>query len=201
VIKVLVDVNLSPAWTATLGTKGIEAVHWSTVGDPRASDDELLRYAREHGYIVFTHDLDFGALLALTRANGPSVIQVRAQNILPDAIVDLVVRVLTEQAAVLAFRCPRDRGALRVARTGAAHRLSDCTSSAPAARDCLMHPNVCRARGRSGVGAVRRDGETSDRRLRCRQFHRVVPASTNRRENKSGCHPTKVISRNRTDFG
>lgn len=100
-IKVLVDVNLSPAWTAMLATKGIEAVHWTAVGDPRAPDDELLRYARERGYVVFTHDLDFGTLLALTRAHGPSVIQVRAQNVLPDAIGDLVVRVLTEQAAAL----------------------------------------------------------------------------------------------------
>jgi predicted nuclease of predicted toxin-antitoxin system len=101
VIKVLVDVNLSPAWTKMLATKGIEAVHWTAVGDPRAPDDELLRYAREHGYVVFTHDLDFGALLALTRAKGPSVIQVRAQNVLPDAIGDLVAHVLTDQAAAL----------------------------------------------------------------------------------------------------
>jgi predicted nuclease of predicted toxin-antitoxin system len=43
VIKVLVDVNLSPAWTKMLATKGIEAVHWTAVGDPRAPDDELLR--------------------------------------------------------------------------------------------------------------------------------------------------------------
>jgi len=27
-----------------------------------------MRYAREHGYVAFTHDLDFGTLLALTRA-------------------------------------------------------------------------------------------------------------------------------------
>jgi predicted nuclease of predicted toxin-antitoxin system len=101
VTKVLVDVNLSPTWAERLATEGIEAVHWSAVGDPRAPDDELLRYAREHGYVVFTHDLDFGALLARTRAHGPSVIQVRAQNVLPDAIGDLVVRVVTEQAAAL----------------------------------------------------------------------------------------------------
>ena len=65
----------SRCWSmGTLATKGIEAVHWTAVGDPRAPDDELLRYAREHGYVVFTHDLDFGALLALTRAHSPSVI-------------------------------------------------------------------------------------------------------------------------------
>ena len=42
-----------------------------------------MAWARERGYVVFTHDLDFGTLLALTRAHGPSVIQVRAQDVLP----------------------------------------------------------------------------------------------------------------------
>ena len=100
-IKVLVDVNLAPAWTEVLAANRIEAVHWTTIGDPRADDDELLRYAREHGYVVFTHDLDFGTLLALTRARGPSVVQVRTQNVLPAAIGNLVVRVLTEHGAAL----------------------------------------------------------------------------------------------------
>jgi hypothetical protein len=30
-----------------LATKGIEAVHWTAVSDPRAPDEERLRYARE----------------------------------------------------------------------------------------------------------------------------------------------------------
>lgn len=100
-IKVLIDVNLAPAWTEVLAANRIEAVHWSTIGDPRADDEELLRYARKHGYVVFTHDLDFGTLLALTRARGPSVVQVRTQNVLPVAIGNLVVRVLTEHGASL----------------------------------------------------------------------------------------------------
>jgi predicted nuclease of predicted toxin-antitoxin system len=79
-VKVLVDVNLSPAWTGLLAEHHIEAAHWTSVGDPRAADSELMRYAREHGYVVFTHDLDFGTLLALTGARGPSVVQVRAQK-------------------------------------------------------------------------------------------------------------------------
>jgi predicted nuclease of predicted toxin-antitoxin system len=101
VIKVLVDVNLAPAWTEVLAANRIEAVHWTTIGDPRADDEELLRYASENGYVVFTHDLDFGTLLALTRARGPSVVQVRTQNVLPVAIGNLVVRVLTEHGASL----------------------------------------------------------------------------------------------------
>jgi predicted nuclease of predicted toxin-antitoxin system len=63
-VKVLVDVNLSPGWAAVLAAHHIEAVHWTSVGDPRATDAELMGYARDHGYVVFTHDLDFGTLLA-----------------------------------------------------------------------------------------------------------------------------------------
>ena len=62
---------------------GIEAVHWSSVGDLRAPDHLIMDFAREHGYIVFTHDLDFGTILAATQAEAPSVIQIRTQNITP----------------------------------------------------------------------------------------------------------------------
>jgi predicted nuclease of predicted toxin-antitoxin system len=48
-VKVLVDMNLSPAWTDVLGHHRIEAVYWTSVGDPRGSDADLIRYAREHG--------------------------------------------------------------------------------------------------------------------------------------------------------
>ena len=36
-----------------------------------------MKWAVTHGYIVFTNDLDFGTLLAITQANAPSVIQVQ----------------------------------------------------------------------------------------------------------------------------
>jgi len=42
-----------------------------------------MAWARANGHVVFTHDLDFGTTLALTHAAGPSVIQVRGQNVLP----------------------------------------------------------------------------------------------------------------------
>lgn len=42
----------------------------------------------------WTHDMDFGALLAATRAKGPSVLQVRVKNTMPAAVGADVVRVL-----------------------------------------------------------------------------------------------------------
>ena len=73
-MRILVDVNLSPAWVDELIAQGFEAVHWTSVGDPRAPDSSIMAYAREHDQVVFTHDLDFGTLLALTRSLGPSVV-------------------------------------------------------------------------------------------------------------------------------
>lgn len=54
-----------------------------------------------HDCSVFTHDLDFSALLAATNANGPSVLQVRTQDVLPEALGLLVIRVLREHADAL----------------------------------------------------------------------------------------------------
>lgn len=51
-------------------------------------------WARHHGAVVFTHDLDFGTMLALSGADGPSVLQVRCMNVLPEVIGELVIRLL-----------------------------------------------------------------------------------------------------------
>lgn len=87
-IKLVVDISLSPTWVDFLAKHGWPAVHWSTVGDVRAKDQVVMEWAREHGHVVFTHDLDFGTLLALTRARGPSVIQVRTQDVLPQHLAE-----------------------------------------------------------------------------------------------------------------
>jgi predicted nuclease of predicted toxin-antitoxin system len=56
-VKILVDMNLSPTWVEYLAKHDIEAVHWSTVGDPKADDPEIMDYARNNAMLVFTHDL------------------------------------------------------------------------------------------------------------------------------------------------
>lgn len=100
-MRILVDMNLSPSWVGALRAQRWDAVHWSEVGDGRASDSEIMAWARQNRCVVFTHDLDFGAALALTRTSGPSVIQVRTQDALPDRLASAVVRVLEEQGAAI----------------------------------------------------------------------------------------------------
>ena len=58
-------------------------------------------WARANDYVVFTHDLDFGAILAVTRAEGPSVLQTRAQNVLPEHLGEVVMAALRQFAQQL----------------------------------------------------------------------------------------------------
>lgn len=100
-MKILIDMNLSPLWVNTFAKHNIEAIHWSDVGDPSATDRVIMEWASENGYIVFTHDLDFGALLAATQASSPSVIQVRTQDVLPDQLEETIINVINQCQATL----------------------------------------------------------------------------------------------------
>ncbi len=105
-MKILIDMNLPPRWVQVFTEAGWEAIHWSQVGEPTANDREIMSWASDKGYIVFTHDLDFSALLSATQGEGPSVIQVRTQNILPEAIGKLVIHSLKQ------FRSELEKGAV-----------------------------------------------------------------------------------------
>jgi predicted nuclease of predicted toxin-antitoxin system len=100
-VKVLIDMNLSPAWVETLLEAGFEAEHWSTVGEPRASDRTILAWARSNGHVVLTHDLDFGSILAASDSSGPSVLQLRARDFSPTHLGRIVADALKE------WRAPR----------------------------------------------------------------------------------------------
>ena len=101
-VSLVIDMNLSAEWVAELARHGWSAVHWSDVGDPRAADTAVMGWARADGRVVFTHDLDFGTLLALTHAAGPSVLQVRGPHVLPEDAGPMVFAALRQYEAALA---------------------------------------------------------------------------------------------------
>jgi predicted nuclease of predicted toxin-antitoxin system len=53
-----------------------------------------MQWAMANRYGVFAHDLDFGTMLALSVADGPSVLQVRCLNVMPEAIGPFVLSVI-----------------------------------------------------------------------------------------------------------
>lgn len=94
-MTLVVDMNLSPSWIARLAQRGVEAVHWSTIGAATALDDEILSWVRERRFVLLTNDLDFSAILASTADRAPSVIQLRGQDLLSEAMADAVTRALS----------------------------------------------------------------------------------------------------------
>jgi len=105
-MTILIDVNLSPLWVPFFAQRGIEAVYWTEIGRMDAPDEEIMRFAAAHGYVLMTHDLDFGAMIAASGLAGPSVLQIRIQDVLPDSAGLLVMNAIT------AFAKELDRGAL-----------------------------------------------------------------------------------------
>lgn len=100
-MKLLIDMNLSPRWASLLINAGFNATHQSVLGAYNATDSEIMAYAKAHDYIVLTHDLDFSAILAATQGKKPSVVQIRADDVNPDAIGKQVTAALRQMSTEL----------------------------------------------------------------------------------------------------
>lgn len=100
-MRVLVDMCLSPVLAERLKAAGHDARHWSTIGPGNALDEAIAQWAVEQGAVVLTHDLDFGDLLAASRAKRPSVIIVREEDTAPDKVLTPVLHVLEQFMAEL----------------------------------------------------------------------------------------------------
>ena len=92
-MKFLVDMGLSPRSAAFLRGLGHDAVHLHDVGLDRLSDTNILTVALEEGRVILTHDLDFGDLMAASKAHLPSVVIFRLRNMSADH-VDRYLRIL-----------------------------------------------------------------------------------------------------------
>lgn len=100
-MKILLDMNLTPRWVGFLQARRIEAVRWSEVGKADADDLEVLRFAATQEYLLLTHDLDFGDLLAYSRETAPSVVILRALDLRPEVSGERLLEVLDAAAAQL----------------------------------------------------------------------------------------------------
>jgi len=100
-MNLLLDMNIPEIWMPFLSDAGHRATHWSRVGDIRAEDTAIMRWAKTHGQVIFTNDLDFGALLYLTDALAPSVVQIRAEHIVPRVMGAAVLEALATTEPLL----------------------------------------------------------------------------------------------------
>jgi predicted nuclease of predicted toxin-antitoxin system len=105
-VKFLLDMNVPRAWADAFRALGHEAILWREVGDKRAPDGQIMAFAARQGWVVVTHDLDFGDILAATAAPAPSVVLVRSAKLDIKSAFELVVSAIRGNAQAL------DAGAL-----------------------------------------------------------------------------------------
>ena len=101
-MRVIIDCNLPPAWADLLRQHGFQAHAWREIGDIRASDAQIMAAARAVQAVILTHDLDMGIILAHAHASGPSVIQFRGDDIMPDHLSHVILAILNQHSQALA---------------------------------------------------------------------------------------------------
>jgi len=92
----LLDQGLPRTTAVFLRRSGIESIHVGEMGLAEADDATILDRARHEDAIVVTLDADFHARLALTGAEGPSVIRIRIEGLRAEQLAELLVKVLDQ---------------------------------------------------------------------------------------------------------
>ncbi len=111
-MKFLADMGISPHTVAWLTTNGYQALHLVERRLERLPDVEILEMARSEGFILLTHDLGFGELIAASSAHLPSVITFRLHSMRPEIVNAYLERILTDHREPLmrgAFLSVNDR--------------------------------------------------------------------------------------------
>lgn len=91
-IRILLDQGLPRSTSGLLRQNGWDCIHVGDVNKSRASDEEILEYARLDKRTVITLDADFHAILAVTNATLPSTVRIRAQGLNGAAVAELLIR-------------------------------------------------------------------------------------------------------------
>lgn len=100
-IKLLLDQGLPYSTARFLPKNNWDVVHLIDVGMQRASDREVIEYARTQGRLCVTLDSDFHQLLALTQASSPSVLRIRREGLSGADVAGLILSCYPRIAAKL----------------------------------------------------------------------------------------------------
>ena len=94
-MRLVLDQGVPRDAAAGLRGRGYDCLHAGEAGLSKATDEEILAFSLANSGVVVTLDADFHAILAVTRAKGPSVIRLRLEASGAAQVVELVQRVAT----------------------------------------------------------------------------------------------------------
>lgn len=79
-MRLLADLHISPSTVSFLGSLGHDILRVTAALSPTADDAEIIAYAAQENRTIITQDLDFSAIIALTRSKSPSLISLRLSS-------------------------------------------------------------------------------------------------------------------------
>ncbi len=117
-MRFLADVNVSREVVRRLRSQGLDVIHVAEIMDARSPDPTVLAEARRRGAVLLSHDQDFGAILALSGATEPSLINLRVANVDASWIASAIAAVVqaTEEDLLAGAVVTLDDGGARVHR-------------------------------------------------------------------------------------
>ena len=92
-IRLLLDQGLPRTTGKLLSAVAWDIVHVGDIGLGRATDQQILDYAKSGSRVCVTLDADFHALLATADATEPSVIRIRREGLNAGAVAELLMKV------------------------------------------------------------------------------------------------------------
>ncbi len=95
-MKFLLDENISPKTANFLKELGHDAIHLRDVNLKSASDDEVIKYAKQYKLVLITIDRDFGNILDYPPGSHPGIIRLKLQY-MPSIIVNFVLKTFLEE--------------------------------------------------------------------------------------------------------
>lgn len=94
--------NLPRKLGRNLSARGHPCRHVADIGLAGVADEQVVAEARRARETILTHDLDYGAILAFSGEDAPSVIIVRLTNTHPDRLLSRLTTVLPDVEQALA---------------------------------------------------------------------------------------------------